>query len=288
MSTAARDRDSAGVVMDVAVGPGGAFTTRDLDRSFRQPQSLDLRTIDLRGTKFIDPTGLVATATLVADALDQGMEVEFLGPELRGPSAYMHRLGVGAILDEYGVEHDLEPVGRRDTGDRLLVLSRFAGDDSADLLSEQVHRIFSDDPDVAANLYCAVQEIAQNVLDHSEVPEGYMALQQYKTNGSQEVSFAIGDGGVGLRASLSKVRTVEDDREAIILAATAGVSSTGRSERGQGVRSVVNISDKRAGTVTLMAGDARGAFSAGFSAPRMRKMTVGFPGTLAAARLQVS
>ncbi len=271
--------------MDVVVGPRGYLTDYHFARHIR-PSRPGVVRIDLSATAFVDPFGLAAVAAIVENAAAGEQEVRFVDPADDDCRRYLHRMGLADVLDSYGVPHALTPVRRHATGDRLLVLQRFnVVDTAADSLAEQVFRIFDAAGDArAGTLYDAVQEIAQNVVDHSDAGGGFIALQQFpRTN---EVSFAVSDPGIGLRAALQKRHTVDSDGQSIALAVARHVSSSGEDRRGIGLSSVVNHT-RRSGRVQLWSGDSSGTFTKGRASPRLTRHSSSFPGTVAQARLGV-
>ena len=193
-------------------------------------------------------------------------------------------MGLGSVLDGLGIEHDLRPVRRHPVGDRLLTLQRFDADaDAADALAEQVFRIFSaDDEAQAATLYDAVNEVAQNVVDHSGRDGGYVALQQFPR--TSEVTFAVADSGVGLRQRLSTKYTVRDDAHAIGMAVRRDITTKPRG--GVGLHSFVGHT-QHGGRVQVWSGDASGSFANGNGVPVLTRHHCEFPGTVAQARLGV-
>lgn len=228
---------------------------------------------------------MVAVAALAERAVSKDRDVEFVAPRDTDCSAYLHRMGLGSILDGLGIDHGLRSVLWHPTGDRLLELQRFdAQTEAADDLAEQVYRIFaSDDEDQAATLYDAVNEVAQNVVDHSDRQGGYVALQQFRK--SSEVSFAVADSGVGLLRKLSTKYTVRDHAHAIGMAVRRGIS-TKPDGGGVGLHSFVGHT-KTGGRVQVWSGDASGSFQNGNHVPALTRHRHAFPGTVAQARLGV-
>lgn len=269
--------------MDIVVGGGGSLTDYHFAGHIRRSRG-GLTCVDLSRTRFVDPFGLASVAAVLEDAVIRDRDIQFVEPFNDDCRHYLHRMGLGDVLDDLGLDHDLEPVRRHNTGDRLLRLQRFAvGEDAANELAEQVFRIFDAAGDTrAATLYDAVQEIAQNVVDHSRSRGGYIALQQFPK--SNEVTFAVADAGIGLRRALCTAHTVRDDSHAIALAVLRNITSSGKEGRGIGLHNFVRHT-RRSGRVQLWSGRSSGSFTQGRTVPRLTEHNSSFRGTVAQARL---
>jgi anti-sigma regulatory factor (Ser/Thr protein kinase) len=269
--------------MDLVVTGRGALTDYDFARHIA-PSQPGRRRIDLSGARFVDPFGLVTIATLAERAVDDGHVLDFAAPEDGDCCRYLHRMGLAEVLEGLDVDHALLPVRRHFTGDRLLELRRFDADaDAVDQLAEQVYRIFEDEGG-AGTLYDAIDEVAQNVVEHSGSSGGWVALQQFAR--TAEVSFAVADSGVGLRSALSRKMTVRDDAHAIGLAVRRHVTSKEDEGGGVGLNSFVRHT-RHGGRVRLLTGEHSGTFTRGRVIPRLTRHAAPFPGTVAQARLGV-
>lgn len=239
---------------------------------------------------WVDPFGLVLLAGLVEGAGARGEKVEFRAPQRIDLARYLARMRFSEVLDAAGVEHFLPPVTEHDVGDRLLELSQFGqDDDSIEDLAAKIHSIFfHEDPDEAKALFQGVAEAAANVCDHSGRPVGWAAMQQYKYGATTHVAFAVADSGKGLRAALSAVYDVSDDRHAVRLAFERGVTGTGQKNRGLGLHRIVESALSREGSVRLWSDTATGMTTPGTGKIFVRDSPVGYPGTIAHASLRCS
>jgi hypothetical protein len=273
--------------MDLVVPAGGALTQDRADRSVRPPSEKGRALIDLKGTTFVDPFGLVAVAGILDDAAGRGDEVEVVRPDSSDVAMYLSRMRLADAIDAAGGECALPAVRERRTGDRLLELGRFDSADAAEDLAARVHQIFRrEDPDAARALFRCVTEAAVNVCEHSGKGHGWAALQQYTYQGHTVVSFAVGDSGIGLRRSLQKRHDVEDDDEAVRLAVKRGITSTDEPNRGLGLSGIVLQARARNGAVRLWSGKATGLTGPAPGRLNVRPTQSRFPGTLAHARLR--
>ena len=74
-------------------------------------------------------------------------------------------------------------------------------------------------------------ELIRNVLEHSQSGQGAIVCAQYFKK-SNKISIGVADIGIGLKKSLSQSYSVQDDREAIKLALTPGVTGTTKKPGG--------------------------------------------------------
>ena len=236
--------------MDIVAGPRASCTARWMP-SHTRPTSGDVTRIDLARAAFIDPMGLVLVATLLDSASADGRTVVFTNPRDPDLAAYLARMGVNGEPD--GVASHRRP------GERFVPLTRFSSQTEADALLSHVVRVF--ERAVGTILAAGLDEVTSNVLEHSERPHGFLALQQYEVKGQPHVAFAVGDSGVGLRRTISRAFACPTDAAAIDLAVTRRVSESG-PDRGLGLPSVVGIAAERDGDVRLWSGDAFGVVAA--------------------------
>lgn len=227
---------------------------------------------------------LVTLAAIVEDAQAAGREVEFVEPAESVARNYLSQMRLPEVLDVCGVEHHLPPVPKDALQDRLTGLRSFGGDTSADDLAETAHRAFrTADAPIADALYQSVLEVADNVLTHSVVAHGYLALERFPRSG--EVAFAIADAGVGLRTTLSTRYECPDDVTAVSLAIRRRISGVDES-RGLGLPSVLRATEQLGGVMHLWSGTAHGAFRRVGEDPVFRSSTTPLPGTVAYVRLR--
>ncbi len=124
------------------------------------------------------------------------------------------------------------------------------------------------------------------MLEHSERTHGFLALQQYKVDGQQQVAFAVGDSGVGLRTTLARSNRCPDDAAAIDLAVQRRVSSKG-PDAGLGINSVAGIACARDGNLRLWSGQAFGIVTSPAGAGSKRSPKGHMHGTVVHARMRV-
>lgn len=244
------------LLVDIRVRDGASLTEGSVLLA-AQASKDDEVVLDLRGATFVDPLGLVALAVAAEDAAAKGQIVSFYPPHRSGPLRYLARMHLDQAMSGYGINCSLPSVNEWNVGDRLMELRRFHRSDDEDVLASQVYRILeSDDPEDAATLFRCVSEAVDNVCEHSGVEGGWAALQQYDEGGKKKIAFAVGDAGIGLRASLSRAVEIDDDSDAIRRAVVKGVSGTGDATRGEGLADLIDRVRERTGYVRLWSGDA--------------------------------
>ena len=271
--------------VDIAVNTSGVLTYDDIGGHLR-PSSTGPVEIDLSGLKFIDPAGLVSLAVVAERAKLLGLPVLFRKPAGGDVANYLKRMRLGDQLEALDVAHDLPQVQERRLGHRLVELRRFDGEAGLDTVAATLVQNYVDDhPELVQPLYAALDEMARNVLEHSTRSHGYVALQRYDNR--RDISFAVGDSGIGLRRRLAEAVPVPDDRTAIVRAAQVHVTSIGRPGRGRGISRVIGITGEHRGSVTLISGAASGTFQRGHLDPQVTEFAASYPGTLAHVRLSL-
>lgn len=272
--------------VDIAVCTNGVLTYDEIGGHLRPAGDHGPVRIDLTGLKFIDPAGLVSLAVIAERAMLQRRSVHFHKPAGGDVANYLTRMRLGEQLAGLDVVHDLPHVRERRLGHRLVELRRFDGEAGLDTVAAALVQTYvNDHPELIQPLYAALDEMARNVLEHSTRSHGYVALQRYDNRG--EISFAVGDSGIGLRERLAEAVPVPDDRTAIVRAAQVHVTSIGRPGRGRGISRVIGITGEHSGSVTLVSGAASGAFEQGDPDPRLSDLPASYPGTLAHVRLSL-
>ena len=271
--------------VDIAVNTSGVLTYDDIGGHLR-PAGTGPVEIDLSGLKFIDPAGLVSLAVVAERAKLLGLPVLFRKPAGGDVANYLKRMRLGDQLEALDVVHDLPQVQERRLGHRLVELRRFDGEEGLDTVAATLVQSYVDDhPELVQPLYAALDEMARNVLEHSTRSHGYVALQRYDNR--RDISFAVGDSGIGLRRRLAEAVPVPDDRTAIVRAAQVHVTSIGRPGRGRGISRVIGITGEHRGSVTLISGTASGTFQRGHLDPEVTEFAASYPGTLAHVRLSL-
>jgi anti-sigma regulatory factor (Ser/Thr protein kinase) len=86
-------------------------------------------------------------------------------------------------------------------------------------------------PEQAEAIRYVVSELLRNVIEHAEAPEGAIVAAQYYAK-SNRVSIGIVDTGVGIKKTINRSHPAWDDKDAIKLALTPGITGTTSREGG--------------------------------------------------------
>lgn len=269
--------------MNIVVPPSGILNATTIRQAVGF-SSKNQCIVDLRRATFIEPAGLVAVAATVERAVREGGEVRVRAPDDGGCRNYLARMQVGSQLSTLGVHHNLGTVRSHDVGDQLQELRRFDSEHDLEEVARTIISLYGQAGiQVVQPLYQALFELGVNAVQHSGQGGGYVALQAFPR--ANDVAFAIGDSGRGLRASLAMSMSVPSDEAALALAAQKHVTNEGVAGRGRGITGVIELTGQHSGTVTMASGTAHGIFARGHWDPRVSAMTAPFLGTLAQARL---
>lgn len=208
---------------------------------------LDLRTVD-----WVRPAVMVGVAALAHRAQDEGAAIEVRAPTRPEPAGYAARMWLGRVLSDLGVSHDLPASSReRDQRDHLIEVTVVDGDPAAARLAELVFRkVRSVDLSLAKALHGSVAEIGANAPEHSGTI-GFMAAQTLPRR--NELLLAVGDAGVGIRATLAH-RGAADDEQAIELATRERVSRFDEPDRGSGLPTAIKLITGQRGSLYIATG----------------------------------
>jgi hypothetical protein len=215
----------------------------------------------------VEPAGLVTIAAHAERVKAQGHQIKLLAPADPNRARYLSRMGIREVMEELGVEHDLPPVRRHAEAERSLVeLSRFQGTSGAEAIAEMVFdRLYRNDLVAAKAMHKAICELGTNVPEHAGVDGGFLAAQ-VTHNGSQ-IRFAVADSGAGLRSHMNQVGA-RTDHEALRLALTKRVTTTGSVHRGKGLARVLELVKANRGYLHVSSGRAGVTLFDGWDQPK--------------------
>ena len=160
---------------------------------------------------------------------------------------------LGLVLSELGTQHDLPVSRERDQREHLIEVSVVDGDRAAARLAALVFRKLRPvDLELARALHGSVAEIGANAPEHSGTI-GFMAAQTLPRR--NELLLAVGDAGVGIRATLAH-RGAENDERAIELATRERVSRSTNRTAARACRPRSGSSPAQRGSLYLATGTA--------------------------------
>jgi len=139
--------------------------------------------------------------------------------------------------------------------------------------------------DVLAGLEWSINEITDNVLNHSECPTGGL-IQLTTFRESQKVAFAVGDSGRGILSSLREgYPMLRTDAQAIGEAVKAGVTRSPEAGQGNGLAGTLRIASMASGSFAVTLGCAQLSVFSGQSQHYERGDSQHFHGTLVSAEI---
>jgi hypothetical protein len=218
--------------------------------------------IDLAQVSFVDAYALVGLACFIASAATDGVPIELVLPERYDVRSWLSRMHLGDVIDAFGVRvaGTLPRVAERDRRDTLIELERFGDSHGSERLASFIWERLEGgaDAEVVNQLFEATGELGQNVVEHAGSPVGgFVAAQRYRAGAPEErIVVAVGDAGIGIRASLRPRYGDMTDREAIRRAVQWYVSRVPDEGRGQGLPGVVEGVRGLGGTIWIQSGTA--------------------------------
>jgi anti-sigma regulatory factor (Ser/Thr protein kinase) len=140
---------------------------------------------------------------------------------------YLIRMGLFKILnipsETVIVEH--EPAGRF-----IPITQIKTSDELTGFIAETIPLLHLE-PEQAKTIGYIVSELARNVIEHANSPEGAFFCAQYYVK-SNTIRIGIADTGVGIKTTINQSYSVKTDLEAIQLALWPGITGTTRREGG--------------------------------------------------------
>jgi hypothetical protein len=192
--------------------------------------------VDAQGLRFATPTFLLRLRSFVEWHLGEGRTVRVLRPANANVANYMARMHLGDGLPD-GM-FDLPEIRERDRSEVLIPVTRLLSAQDVDRFNEEVApviRAHADDVAVLEEaISMAIAELCGNGVEHGANSLGcYAAVQRYPAK--RKTVLAIGDLGCGIPANIRRCfPEIESDPAALEHALQEGVTTTGKTSRGQG------------------------------------------------------
>ncbi|MBI4716745.1 MAG: hypothetical protein HY763_02995 [Planctomycetes bacterium] len=243
--------------------------------------------IDLRRCSFVRPPAALWCVVYFALATNRGSRCRLLVPENLGVCIYLKSLGFFDALKGYGVEVDDRDVHARDDPKTVLAVTRFATTAEATAVTNRAFERMQSAGLGAANLTSVVTELfgelAMNAVQHSNSEVGaFGCVQFYDFAQGPRFSCAVADGGIGVRASLTRNAALRSrvsyDWDALELAVRERVSGTGDPHRGIGLYGISE--DVRQPGRSLLLHSGQGSLEITEELEVAARRTRLFPGTL--------
>jgi hypothetical protein len=247
--------------------------------------------IDLSRCRFVTPAGLVFLGVMMSMAQARGLGCSLTFEACSDFAKYADRMGLSTHAARCGVNHQRFPTVRRHNAQHRFVELTEINDVAQQMVAEDISNTI-----IARNrdggwgadthrLYSASFELATNVEFHALTPG--LAMVQHFPN-QNEVEFAFGDHGQGIRASLAGGgHDTEDDGAAIRLAVDTPASATGDPMRGKGLTGLRDsvCGPKLRGWAIVQSGSHQVTYSHG-QPPITTTLTYRSPGTFVFGRIR--
>ena len=243
--------------------------------------------IDLRECSSFRPPAILWCAVYALLAKLRGTACRLLTPEDTGAATYLKEVGLYPILQSAAIEVDHGGPIHPSDASIILPVTQFNDEAGVDNLPNQVELRLGELELGSANVRSLVTdilyELAFNAAQHSESPIGaYGLIYLHRSEAGNRFLCAIGDGGIGIRASLKRNKAhsskVPYDWVAIDLASRERVSGTGDPTRGIGLSRISDEIRKTGRQMVLHSGAGVMAINENVES-ESRSVTL-FPGTL--------
>lgn len=215
-----------------------AMTTRE---------AYDNVTIDLSGVTKAYPNGIVPIIAEIAAQVKKGYTFNIIPP---------NDYGVASVFQNKGWLHHLDPStweAPKMLGFTSLPLQRFTTDiELNDIVNQAVEvclqqLVFAEG--VPQAFEWALNEIAGNVLVHSEADTGWIQVVTYKE--THQLALIVCDSGIGIPQSMKAMYSFKNDQEAIEMAMRKGVTSKPKFGQGNGLAGAMAIAQHSQGMFAL-------------------------------------
>lgn len=168
----------------------------------------------------------LATSMIASEAISarsRGGEVRVAGLAATHSTRYLERMGLFNLM---GVDSGIAVTAHEPAG-RFVPLRRIrTNDELNDFVVDMVPLLHATPGEAAAVKY-VLFELVRNVLEHARSPDGAVVSAQVVPRDGR-LLIGVADGGIGIRASLSRSHPVPNERSAMRLAFRPGVTGVTR------------------------------------------------------------
>ncbi|MFK0524732.1 ATP-binding protein [Paenibacillus illinoisensis] len=218
----------------------------------RQPISKKV-TLNLCELDFIDPAGVTVLSNLQEWLVKKGVEVGYRTPSLE---VFKTKTALRYMDDSLFFEQHLgkkirDDASPRETTQPLTFVEVKDSFQWFERIISWLARRINVTTESLANLKMCLQEIFNNIRDHSSESLGCAFIQHYPNK--NEVTIAISDFGVGIPYNISKIRPSLNDAQCISEATIEGFSTKSNPQnRGAGLVTLIdNVVRDNKGTVFI-------------------------------------
>ncbi len=227
--------------------------------------------IDLQGTTFIDPCGMVGILEIGEFLKSTGVQKTIGLPKSEEVLKYLERMDFFKYADRYFSLKPSQPqisekYLRSTDSDVLLEITPIEKSDDIHFIvgkvKDRAHSILARhlhyDERAIHGFIVALSEVCQNIIEHSET-KGFVGIQKYyfQNISKNVVKIAVMDIGVGFRKSLSERFSLKNDLDAIEKALFHGASRYTERGRGHGLAAVRRFVNQWNGKISIRSGTAK-------------------------------
>lgn len=240
--------------------------------------------VDFMYVKKVFADGMLPVICIIDDLRETGVKVE-----VRLPLDYETR----KLFRSVNWAHYLSPDQFEKSDsiyDRHLVTRRFENAEeqqkSVNDFMDVVLRTMRIPKDITSGLEWSINEITDNVLNHSESKHGgiIQASTHYKEN---KILFAVSDSGIGILKSMQEgYPELRTELDAIGEAIKAGVTRNSKIGQGNGLAGSLRITTMTGGSLEILSGNGRLTITDN-KTTRKRLSPAGYDGTLVSGEINI-
>lgn len=269
-------------------GKLNSFNVKDVCHAinlFKQSSNSDL-TLDFSKVLQAYPNGVLPIISSITEIREEGYEVYVKLPQnnrvrrLFRSVNWAHFLAPGQFKKSEST-HDRHLVTRNflDEKEQFKIVNDFM---------DVVLRSMELPKDIISGLEWSINEITDNVLNHSKSKNGgFVQASTYPTNGI--IAFAVADAGRGILESLKEgIPTLRTDIQAIGEAVKAGVTRNPKFGQGNGLAGSLRVATLTGGSLEITSGRARIISTAEGTTRNDRRDFQLYQGTLVSGQINVS
>ena len=243
-------------------------------------------TLDFSKTERAYPNGMVPIIAKVESLRSKNIKIDIILP-----NSYNARKLFNATNWAYMLSPEIQ-IFSESVHDRHLVTRKFTNAEDqkkvVDDFMDVVLRNLVAPRAILSGLEWAINEITDNVLNHSESNHGgIIQASTYPQKGF--IAFAVADSGRGILNSLREgIPTLRTDSQAIGEAIKAGVTRNPKFGQGNGLAGTVRITTMSGGSFELISGKSRLLVTSTESIRSERNLYESYQGTIVCGQIKIS
>ncbi|TGP44901.1 DUF4325 domain-containing protein [bacterium M00.F.Ca.ET.228.01.1.1] len=203
------------------------------------------------------PAAMLPLCTAVLELRSKRVDFHFVGPS----DERMRRLFANTGWASLICPRDNAPPRRNNHSRQFPAVQYKTHEDQENLLNELLEKLLAVVPNFNRAAFAAVEwalnEISDNVLNHSASPVGGLLQLSVFDPARHRVEFTISDAGIGVPSTLRNARPeIESDVDALLESVKSGVTRDKVDFQGNGLYGTLEICRAGGGKFSLNAGNA--------------------------------